>query len=172
MNPDHPSSPRLPFLVVLVVGLGLTGCGVMFSSLMHLAACPLCIVQRMLYLSLALCGVLGLLLTKRRAACFVLLPLMVSVAATGVFVAGYQSWLQRFQRFASCAADYPWWEQLVDWAGERVPLLFRASGSCSEPGWKLLGLSIAEMSLIAFSALFLLSAFALWQTARRKARLN
>jgi disulfide bond formation protein DsbB len=32
-------------------------------------------------------------------------------------------------------------------------LLFEASGLCSEAGWKLLGLSIAEWSLVAFSSM-------------------
>jgi disulfide bond formation protein DsbB len=59
-----------------------------------------------------------------------------------------------------------WWELLVDWAGERVPLLFTASGLCSDPGWKFIGLSIAEWSLLAFSFLTLSSLYALLRRRR------
>jgi len=66
--------------------------------------------------------------------------LMGVTALTGAYVAAYQTWLQRFAKGVSCAADQPWWERFVDWAGAQWPLLFEASGFCSEAGWKLFGL--------------------------------
>ena len=161
-------SPRLPFYLALAVGLGLTGGGVLMAEMLRLAACPLCIIQRMLYLSMALFAVFGLLLAKWRAARVVVLLLISMAAATGVFVAGFQTWLQRFARFASCAADYPWWEQLVDWAGEHWPLLFRASGLCSDPAWRFLGLSIAEWSLAIFSSLLAFFVYSLFKSLSRR----
>lgn len=161
-------SSRFPFYLALAVGLGLTGGGVLMAEMLRLAACPLCILQRMLYLSIAAFALLGLLLANRRAARAVVLLLMSLAAATGVFIAGFQTWLQRFARFASCAADYPWWEQLVDWAGERWPLLFRASGLCSDPAWKFLGMSIAEWSLTIFTALLLFFSYSLFKSLSRR----
>jgi disulfide bond formation protein DsbB len=90
---------------------------------------------------------------------------MVLAAATGAFVAGYQVWIQRFAPMTSCAGEMAWWEELVEWAGQQVPLLFRASGFCSDPAWKFLGLSIADWSLGCFGALLLLAAHALWRRA-------
>ena len=145
--------PRFPFYLALAAGVGLTGCAVLLAAMMRLSACPLCIIQRMLYLSISTFALLGLSAGNRRGARVIVLLLMSLAAATGVFVAGFQVWLQRFARFASCAADYPWWEQLVDWAGERLPLLFHASGSCGDPAWIFLGLSIAEWSLVIFFSL-------------------
>ncbi|MFA7239302.1 MAG: disulfide bond formation protein B [Sulfuricellaceae bacterium] len=161
-------SARFPFYLALASGLGLTACGVLMAETMRLAACPLCIIQRMLYLSIAAFALFGLLLANRRGARAGVLLLMSLTAATGVFVAGFQTWLQRFARFASCAADYPWWEQLVDWAGERWPLLFHASGVCSDPAWKFLGLSIAEWSLAIFSSLLVFFAYSLFKTLVRR----
>ena len=74
-------------------------------------------------------------------------------AAAGIWMAGYQTWLQRFAVNVSCTADQPWWESFVYWAGERVPLLFEATGLCSEAGWKFMSLSIAEWSLLMFAAM-------------------
>ena len=78
---------------------------------------------------------------------------MAATALTGVWIAAYQTWLQRFAKGVSCTADQPWWESFVNWAGSQWPLMFEASGLCSEAGWKSLGLSIAEWSLIAFTSM-------------------
>ncbi len=152
--------PRAPFAVTAIVCLGLVGAGVLLTQLLNLAACPLCILQRMIYLLLAAVAVAGLLVGGRLARKIVAAA-MALVAATGAFVAGYQVWIQMFARETNCVAATPWWEQLVDWASERVPLLFQVSGLCSEPGWKLMGISIAQWSLIAFLGLFAVAVFAI-----------
>ena len=152
---------RFPFALALVISLGLVAGGVSLQELLRLAACPLCILQRMLYLCVAGAAALGLIAgTKRlwhRAAAL----LLAASAATGVFVAGYQTYLQRFAHDTQCSGAMAWWEVLVDWAGERVPLLFHASGLCSDPAWKFIGLSIAEWSLLAFCVLTLAALYSL-----------
>ncbi len=154
-------SPRLPFAVSLFAGIGLVIAAVAMAQLMRLAACPLCILQRMLDLAIAAAAILGLLTIRIRALNALAALLMACFAATGVFVAGYQTYLQRFARDTQCSGAMAWWEVLVDWAGEKSPLLFQASGLCSEPGWKFIGLSIAEWSLLAFCFLTLVGLFAL-----------
>ncbi len=160
-------SPRFPFVFAFAVGFGLTGFGVILTQLLSLSPCPLCIIQRMLYLFIGAVGLLGLLAARGRWSCAALLFLMAAGAATGVFVAGYQTWLQRFVRFASCGADYPWWEALVDWAGERVPLLFQATGSCADKAWSLLGFSLAELSLAVFVSLLTYFTYSLVKALRQ-----
>ena len=136
-----------------VVAVALVGGGLILASTMNLAACPLCILQRMLYLlltleSIAVWILAGAHLPRRLGA-----RVMAGTALTGVWIAAYQTWLQRFAKGVSCTADQPWWEAFVNWAGSQWPLMFEASGLCSEAGWKFLGLSIAEWSLIAFTSM-------------------
>jgi len=146
-------TPRGLFAATGLAALGLVVGGVFLAQTLNLAACPLCILQRMLYLLLACEAVAAWLMAKatlpRRAAAL----LMAATTLTGVWIAAYQAWLQRFAKGVSCTADQPWWEQLVNWAGSQWPLMFEASGICSEAGWKFLGLSIAEWSLIAFTSM-------------------
>lgn len=149
------NSPRLLLAGVGLTGLALVGGGIVLARTLNLAACPLCILQRMLYLLLAteallLAPLAGRLWGQRLGGI-----LMTGTAATGAFIAGYQTWLQRFAKGISCTADQPWWEQFVNWAGTQSPMLFEATGLCSEAGWKFLGLSIAEWSLLIFSAMTL-----------------
>ncbi|MDO8347165.1 MAG: disulfide bond formation protein B [Rugosibacter sp.] len=150
-------APRITFLLIGLVAVGLVAGGLILARTLNLAACPLCILQRMAYLLLALEGLLAATLAVRPAAVRGAAQLMGLTALTGASIAAYQTWLQRFAKGASCAADQPWWERFVDWAGVQYPLLFEATGLCSEAGWKFLGLSIAEWSLIIFTTLTLFS---------------
>jgi disulfide bond formation protein DsbB len=152
-------SPRLVFIVPLAVGFALVGSGVVLAQMLGLAACPLCIIQRMLYLLLGVIAIAGLLVG--RGGRIVVALLLAATAATGAFVAGYQVWIQRFAQEVNCSANQPWWERMVDWAGERLPMLFEANGLCSDPAWKFLSLSIADWSLLIFSGLFLYALYAL-----------
>ena len=148
--------PGFPFALALAICLSLVGGGVLLAQLLSLAACPLCILQRMLYLLLALAAAIGLVLATRPAGRMVAALLMAAIAATGAGVAGYQVWIQRFAPTTTCAGKMAWWEELVEWAGRLAPMLFQPSGLCSDPAWKLLGLSIAEWSLMCFGGLLLL----------------
>lgn len=146
-------TPRGLFAATGLAAVGLVAGGMVLQQTLNLAACPLCILQRMLYLLLALEAIAAWMLAgtalQRRAAALV----MVTTTVTGAGIAAYQTWLQRFAKGVSCTADQPWWESFVNWAGGQWPLLFEASGMCSEAGWKFLGLSIAEWSLIAFTSM-------------------
>jgi len=152
-------TPRGLFAATGLAAVGLVGGGMVLQQTLNIAACPLCILQRMLYLLLAFEAIAAWLLAgsaqpnalSRRAAALV----MTATALTGAGIAAYQTWLQRFAKGVSCTADQPWWESFVNWAGSQLPLLFEASGLCSEAGWKFLGLSIAEWSLIAFTSMTL-----------------
>ena len=148
-------APRGLFAATGLAAIGLVSGGMFLQQTLNIAACPLCILQRMLYLLLALEAItawmLGASALPRRFAAFI----MAITALTGAGVAAYQTWLQRFAKGVSCTADQPWWELFVNWAGNQWPLMFEASGLCSEAGWKLLGLSIAEWSLFAFTCMTL-----------------
>jgi disulfide bond formation protein DsbB len=145
---------RLQLLGIGLAGCALVGGGILLARTLNLAACPLCILQRMLYLLLGIEGLLALFVVR---AARPLGGLMAATAATGAGIAAYQTWLQRFAADTNCAAGQPWWEQFVNWAGTQSPLLFEATGLCSEAGWKFLGLSIAEWSLALFGAMMLLA---------------
>ena len=134
------------------------------GAYLHLAACPLCIIQRMVYLLVATGALTGLLFQHRAARMFSA-GAMVAFSGVGMFIAGYQSYLQRFPRGIGCVADSPWWEEFVFWAGEKAPLLFGVGGVCEDASLKLFGLSIAELSFLAFFVLALASLMTLMRKA-------
>ena len=148
---------RTPFVAILAVSMSLIAAGVAMSELMQLAACPLCVVQRMLYLLMAVLAALAIPVANWRFGRRFLATCLALTAGGGTLVAGYQAWIQRFSPMTTCSGRLSWWEEIVESAGNAVPLLFRASGLCSDPAWKFLGLSIAEWSLLAFSALLIVA---------------
>lgn len=158
-NPQRP--PGSTFVVAFAISLALAVGGVLLGQFMHLAACPLCIVQRMLYLLLAVVAGAAIPFATRPIGRRLGALAVGLVAGTGAGVAGYQVWIQRVSPATSCSGRLAWWEEIVESAGELVPFLFRSSGLCSDPAWKLLNLSIAEWSLLAFIGLLLLAALTL-----------
>lgn len=141
----------MPYLIALLIGSLLFGGAAYLGNELNLSACPLCILQRMASLVLAVAGLLGLLLPDRLRWPAALLGLTACFGGAGV--AAYQVYIQRFATDIQCSGEAAWWELFVDWAGEQAPLFFQANGLCSDPAWKLLGLSLAEYSLLIFLAL-------------------
>lgn len=140
--------------------LALVGGGIVLAQTMNLAACPLCILQRMAYLLIAAEAILALGLLRSAILLRAAAMVMGATAGLGAWIAGYQTWLQRFAKGVSCTAEQPWWEHFVNWAGVQWPLMFEASGLCSEAGWRFLGLSIAEWSLVMFLSMISILLFA------------
>lgn len=157
-------APKAPFLITFLVSWGLVGGGVILAETLHLAACPLCILQRAVYLVLGLIALLGLPVARGFFGRFLAL-LMALIAGAGLGLAVFQTYIQHNPLTASCSAAIPWYEKLADWFGEMAPWLFRASGLCSDPQWKFLSLSIAEWSVLAFAGLL---GIALWTVFRRR----
>jgi disulfide bond formation protein DsbB len=162
-------TPRGLIAATGLAAAGLVGGGLILAHTLNLAACPLCILQRMLYLLLTLEAAAILTLAGARLARRLGAVAMLATTLTGAGIAAYQTWLQRFARGVSCTADQPWWEHFVNWAGSVWPLMFEASGLCSEAGWKFLGLSIAEWSLFAFTSMTIAMLSVILRAADRSA---
>ncbi|MDR2626237.1 MAG: disulfide bond formation protein B [Zoogloeaceae bacterium] len=131
----------------------------------HLSPCPLCIFQRLLYILL---GTLSLVFALppfsvetwegRRNYRLLGAPLVL-ICLLGLGVAIYQTLMQAVPNLvAECSFTDPGpIERLVAALGEYwmdngpvLPEFFLAIGSCSSKEWTLFGLSLANLSAIAF----------------------
>lgn len=135
------------------LAFGLAGTVVLGLSLQHLfrlSPCPLCIFQRLLYMVAAVLATGGFVWPRLR---LLWLGGVGAIAALGVGVAAYQSWMQAFPSLASeCSYSDPnLIERLVDWLGMQYPSLFMATGFCTSREWELFGLSMANWSFLLFS---------------------
>ena len=113
--------------------------------------CPLCVLQRVGYLAIAIFCFLAVGIAPFRKLFHALALLS---AAYGVSVAGRQVWLLSHPE-TSCGIDplEIWINQFQ--ISKDIPWLFKADGLCSAKLPAILGLQVPEWSLFWFSVLFL-----------------
>jgi len=113
--------------------------------------CPLCILQRVAYLGIAISCFLAVGITPLRK---LFHGLAVLSAAYGASVAARQVWLLSHPE-SSCGIDplETWINQFQLVQG--LPWLFKADGLCSAKLPAILGLQVPEWSLFWFAVLFL-----------------
>jgi disulfide bond formation protein DsbB len=153
--------------------LGLVVGSLALTAWLDLHPCHLCIFQRLLFMGLAalglLAGLLGCRPAARVAGVFVAL-----IAASGVTVAGYQSWLQAFptSSIACGTGSQGVLETFVEHLGSWLPSLFLATGNCADEELVILGLSLANWSALAFTGAVLVAGWALIRCRRVLARVT
>ena len=93
--------------------------------------------------------------------------LIAALAAGGVAVAGYQTWMQAFPELATeCGYAEPnLIERLVDWLGMQWPSMFLATGFCTSKEWVFLSLSMANWSMLIFAGIAVYAMFFLGRRA-------
>ena len=145
----YSSSLQIRLLAVLgVICVALVAGAVAIQVLAVQDPCPLCIVLRYLFLVIALSAFLGAAFHRRWArvaAASVILPSAIGGAA----VSGRLVYLE-FNPYASCGRDVvQLWTDAIPLA-QWWPTVFQATGVCGAAYPPILGLSLAEWSLISF----------------------
>jgi len=159
-------TPRLGYLAGFLICGGLILYALYLQYYEYQDPCPLCLLQRVVYIVLMVIFLLGALHGPRRTGAVVYSTLLVLVSLIGAGIAGRHVWLQHLpkDKVPECGPG-------LGYILDRFPLvnalekIFRGSGECAEAGWRLMGLSIAEWSLVWF---VLLGAYAVFVAAARK----
>ncbi len=133
-----------------------------FQYVKGLNPCPLCIVQRIVVLGLAV-WFLFLAITNAKKGGVVnrlINGLAALTALTGIAVAGRQVWLQHLPADEVPACG-PGLDYMMDvFSGtELLSELFRGSGECAKVDWTMFGFSMPEYTLAFFSVMFLFTAW-------------
>lgn len=143
--------------------VGLLGFGLYLQHVVGLEPCPMCIMQRY---ALAVVGLIALLAGVHGRGTKIYAALIGLTALAGAAVAANQTWLQLNPPDVSECG--PGLEYLMESfpLTQVLPMLFRGAGDCSAVDWTFLGLSIANWSLLCFSAIV---ALAVWLLVRKPA---
>lgn len=140
--------PRRLLALIAAACIALLAFGLYLQHAVGLEPCPMCIVQRYLFVLVALVAAIGAVLPAATArwSC----ALMALLSLTGAGVAARQSWLQWFPpEITACGRDL--FGMIESFPLRRViPMLFRGSGDCSAVDWTFLGLTIANWSFLNF----------------------
>jgi disulfide bond formation protein DsbB len=151
---------RLGYLAGALACAGLLGTGLFFQHVMLLDPCPLCILQRVVFLTLMVIFLIAAAHGPERVAAYVYATLLAVTAAVGAAIATRQVWLQHLpaDRIPECGPglDYLLGKYSMQTVLEKV---LRGSGECADPGWIFIGLSIAGWALVWFVLFGVLAVF-------------
>ncbi len=152
--------------IVAIVALAMAG-GLFFQHVLKLEPCPLCVLQRVAMIGVGIFAAIGLLAKGPRGQ-LVAAVLSLACALTGAGIAGWHSWILVYPpESMSCGRPFEWFNKdfpLAVW----LPKLFAGHGDCLKVDWTLLGLTIPNMSLIAFVLLIATAVLAARQAWRRR----
>ena len=139
------ASPRRSALLLGIAGLSLGAVGAALATqhLMGMEPCPWCILQRLIFVTIALAALLGLLLGRMFAGLLVLALIACGIAAA--------LW-QHFVAAASDSCNLTLAEKIISGLGldGSLPEIFQPRASCADAAVKLLGVPYEFWSLALF----------------------
>lgn len=139
-----------------VLAAGLIAFGLLLQLIEGVVPCPMCIMQRLVWMSIIAASAMGMLwFGPRRVALFHGLNALLCVG--GGYVAARQSWMQWYPPEAvSCGRDFYGIVETFP-LRQALPMLLKGSGDCSAVDWTFLGGSIANWSFVMFAVVLLYS---------------
>lgn len=145
---------------------GLVGASFYIQHVVGIEPCPLCIIQRYTYLGLIPVFLLAAMTPADSRAQRASLWTAAILALGGLGIAGYQTYLQLFppSLAAQCSASLSYMLDSMA-VTEVLAKLLQANGDCSDTSFRILGLTLAQASLVVFLSFSLLLAMLLRRRA-------
>lgn len=127
-----------------------------FQGFLGLEPCPLCILQRVVVISLGLVLLVAAIHGPSGWGNRIYGALIMLVAGTGVAIAARHVWLQSLppDQVPECGPTLDYLLEAFP-LSKALQLVLHGSGECAKVEWQLFGLSIPGWTLIAFSGFVL-----------------
>ncbi|MDP1718574.1 MAG: disulfide bond formation protein B [Burkholderiales bacterium] len=163
-------TPRWGYLAGLLVCIGLLGAGLYLQYVENQEPCPLCILQRIVFLAVMAVFLAGVLHGPGRMGGIIYGGMLFVISSIGAAIATRHVWLQSLpkEQVPECGPG-------LEYMLSRFPLskaldkILSGSGECAEVGWTFLGLSIAGWALVWFVLLGMFGVFLALLGMRRAA---
>lgn len=147
-------SNRWLYLCGALFSGGLVGFALFLQYVKHQDPCPLCMVQRVIFIAILIVFALAALHAPKRIGMRVYAMLIALLSLSGVGVAARHIWIQNLPKdqVPACGPG-------LDYMLETMPMadvlkqLMHGSGECAEKSWTFLALGIPEWSLLCYLAL-------------------
>ncbi len=151
---------RTGYLIGFAMSFGLVGLALWIQTTYNLEPCPLCISQRIIFMSLGVLFFVAAFVKPQTIFSKILTLLQVLTSLGGAGVAIRHWWLQahRGEIIADCGVGF-------DYMFDNFPLqkafklIFRGTGDCAAIDWTFLGLTLPQLGLIAFIGFGLLAVY-------------
>lgn len=154
MNLWHRLSNRWLYLAGALYVCGLLGFGLYLQYELHQDPCPLCMVQRVIFMGILALFAVAVLHGPKRAGERVYAVLVSMVSLAGVGVASRHIWIQNLPKdqVPACGPGLDYMLNTFPMA-EVLKELMHGSGECAAKTWTFLTLGIPEWSLLCYLAL-------------------
>ena len=154
--------PRTGFSIVLGLSLALLGYAYYSQYALGYEPCPLCILQRVAFIIIALGALAGAIHGSRGGMRWLYGGVVLAGGAWGVATAGRHLWLQNMppDQVPECGPGFDFMLEYFS-LGEAITSAFTGSGECAEVDWTFLGLAMPAWTLIWYVVLMLMTALAL-----------
>lgn len=145
---------RWLYLAGALFSSGLMGFALFLQYYQHQDPCPLCMVQRVIFVVILIVFLIAAIHAPARLGKYIYAGLISLLSLSGVAVASRHIWLQNLPKdqVPACGPG-------LDYMLETMPLanvfksLLQGSGECAEKGWTFLTLGIPEWSLLCYLVL-------------------
>ena len=162
-----PLTPRLGYALGFLACAGLIGFALYLQYYEFQDPCPLCLLQRIVYIALMALFLAAAVHGPGRAGAMIHGGLQFLTAAAGAVIATRHVWLQHLppDKVPECGPS-------LEFTLRKFPLfqalekVLGGTGQCAEAGWKFLGLTIAGWSLVWFVLLALFALYLAWLGTR------
>jgi disulfide bond formation protein DsbB len=141
-------SSRWLYLTGALVVAGLFGSALYLQYILREEPCPLCMIQRVIFISIGVLFLIAALHNAGRVGRWIYSTLIALTALGGVAVASRHIWIQHLPKdqVPACGPG-------LDFMLKHFPMsevwqeLMHGSGECAAKGWTFLGLGLPELSL-------------------------
>jgi disulfide bond formation protein DsbB len=151
-NWDHANrSTRLTYFIGFVAISVLLLISLYLQIFQGIMPCPLCTLQRFVFILLGVLFLIGLFISQYRGR-LIINCLAFLVSLTGIFFSGRQIWLQRFPTGdnSQCGTSLQYMLQVLP-LHKVIQKIFQGSAECAQRGWEFLSLNMAEWAFLWFS---------------------
>ena len=147
-------SNRWLYLAGALFAGGLIGFALFLQYVKHQDPCPLCMVQRVVFIALLIVFALAALHGPRRTGERVYAALIALLSLSGAGVAARHIWIQHLpaDQVPACGPGLDYMLETMPMA-EVLKELMHGSGECAAKGWTFFALGIPEWSLLCYLAL-------------------
>ena len=147
-------SNRWLYLVGALFPSGLMGFAMYLQYVKHQDPCPLCMVQRLVFVALLVVFALAAIHGPQRLGERIYATIITLFSLSGMAVAGRHIWIQNLpkDKVPACGPGLDYMLETMP-MGDVFKTLMHGSGECAEKGWTFLTLGIPEWSLLCYLAL-------------------
>jgi protein dithiol:quinone oxidoreductase len=151
-------SNRWLYLAGALFAGSLMGFALFLQYVKHQDPCPLCMVQRVIFIAILVVFALATLHGPKRVGEKIYAALIVLLSMSGVGVATRHIWIQHLPKdqVPACGPGLDYMLETMP-MGDVLQKLMHGSGECAAKGWTFLTLGIPEWSLLCYLALGALS---------------